>query len=130
MVALEPGEPLLLYIVATAEAVSMVLVAERPEPCQHQEPRNASTSGSRSQGLELVKQPRVEEVVGSQLLDVSPAQAHGGTNTAIGSQLSEVTSGLDDQESQIPEASTDPGGQGPLEPEPMEVDVPEPRPLP
>jgi hypothetical protein len=32
MVALEPSEPLLLYIVATAEVVSMVLVAERPEP--------------------------------------------------------------------------------------------------
>jgi hypothetical protein len=32
MVALEPGEPLLLYIMATAEVVSMVLVAERPEP--------------------------------------------------------------------------------------------------
>jgi hypothetical protein len=32
MVALEPGEPLLLYITATAEAVSMVLVAEWSEP--------------------------------------------------------------------------------------------------
>jgi hypothetical protein len=32
MVALELGEPLLLYITATAEAVSMVLVAERSEP--------------------------------------------------------------------------------------------------
>jgi hypothetical protein len=35
MVALEPGEPLLLYIVATAEAVSRVLVAEWSEPHQH-----------------------------------------------------------------------------------------------
>jgi hypothetical protein len=34
MVAPEPGEPLLLYIVATADARSMVLVAERPEPHQ------------------------------------------------------------------------------------------------
>jgi hypothetical protein len=32
VVAPEPGEPLLLYIVASSEAVSMVLVAERPDP--------------------------------------------------------------------------------------------------
>jgi hypothetical protein len=32
MVAPEPGEPLLLYIAATSEAMSMVLVAERPDP--------------------------------------------------------------------------------------------------
>jgi hypothetical protein len=31
MVAPEPGEPLLLYIVATSEAVSMVLVTEWPD---------------------------------------------------------------------------------------------------
>jgi hypothetical protein len=31
-VASEPGEPLLLYIVAIAEAMSMMLVTERPEP--------------------------------------------------------------------------------------------------
>jgi hypothetical protein len=34
LVAPEPGEPLLLYIVAIADAVSMVLVTERPEPHQ------------------------------------------------------------------------------------------------
>jgi hypothetical protein len=34
MVALEPGEPLLLYIAATANEVSMMLVVERPEPHQ------------------------------------------------------------------------------------------------
>jgi hypothetical protein len=28
-----PGEPLLLYIVTTTDVVSMVLVAEQPEPC-------------------------------------------------------------------------------------------------
>jgi hypothetical protein len=39
MVALKPSEPLLLYIVVTADVVSMVLVAERPEPCQNQEPK-------------------------------------------------------------------------------------------
>jgi hypothetical protein len=48
MVASKPGEPLLLYITATAEAMSMVLVAERPEPCQHQELKWTSASGSRS----------------------------------------------------------------------------------
>jgi hypothetical protein len=32
MVAPEPDERLMLYIMATAEVVSMVLVAERPEP--------------------------------------------------------------------------------------------------
>jgi hypothetical protein len=32
MVALEPDEPLLLYVVATADVISMVLVAEWPEP--------------------------------------------------------------------------------------------------
>jgi hypothetical protein len=31
MVAPEPGEPLLLYITSTAEAVSMELVAKRPD---------------------------------------------------------------------------------------------------
>jgi hypothetical protein len=39
MVAPEPREPLLLYIATTVEAVSMVLVVERPEPRQHQEPK-------------------------------------------------------------------------------------------
>jgi hypothetical protein len=39
MVALKPSEPLLLYIMVTADVVSMVLVAERPEPCQNQEPK-------------------------------------------------------------------------------------------
>jgi hypothetical protein len=34
MVAPEPGEPLLLYIMAIADAVSMVLVMERPKPHQ------------------------------------------------------------------------------------------------
>jgi hypothetical protein len=32
VVAPEPGEPLLLYIAATAEAMSMVMVAEQPDP--------------------------------------------------------------------------------------------------
>jgi dsDNA-binding SOS-regulon protein len=46
MVAPEPGEPLLLYIMATTEVVSMVLVAERSEPQQTQVPKGASASSS------------------------------------------------------------------------------------
>jgi hypothetical protein len=46
MVALEPGEPLLLYITTMAEAVSMVLVAERSEPLLPQAPKGATTFGS------------------------------------------------------------------------------------
>jgi hypothetical protein len=39
MVAPEPDEPLLLFIVATTEVVNMVLVVERPEPQQPQVPK-------------------------------------------------------------------------------------------
>jgi hypothetical protein len=46
VVASEPGEPLLLYIAATAEVVSMVLVAERPEPLVAHEHGSSSASGS------------------------------------------------------------------------------------
>jgi hypothetical protein len=49
MVAPEPGEPLLLYIAATSEAVSMVLVAERPGPHGLQELGSSSATGSGSQ---------------------------------------------------------------------------------
>jgi hypothetical protein len=48
MVALEPDEPLLLYIMATTDVVSMVLVAERPEPQQPQALKGAPTADSRS----------------------------------------------------------------------------------
>jgi hypothetical protein len=48
-VALEPGEPLLLYIVATADAMSMVLVTERLEPHRQQEPEAEEASGSQPQ---------------------------------------------------------------------------------
>jgi hypothetical protein len=48
MVAPEPGEPLLLYITATSEAVSMVLVAERPDPHAPHELGSSSTGGSGS----------------------------------------------------------------------------------
>jgi hypothetical protein len=46
MVAPEPGEPLLLYIADTSEAVSMVLVTERPDPHAPHEPRATNGPGS------------------------------------------------------------------------------------
>jgi hypothetical protein len=49
MVALKPGEPLVLYITITIEVVSMVLVAEQPKPQQPQVPKGALVAGSRSQ---------------------------------------------------------------------------------
>jgi hypothetical protein len=83
MVALEPGEPLLLYIAATSEAVSMVLVAERPDPhglhelgsssadgSGSQDPGSAEKSraadGSRSQDLGSAEEPKADTVAGSQ----------------------------------------------------------------
>jgi hypothetical protein len=48
MVAPEPSEPLLLYIVATSEAVSMVLVTELPDPHALHELRSSSADGSGS----------------------------------------------------------------------------------
>jgi hypothetical protein len=45
MVAPEPGEPLLLDIAATSEAVSMVLVAEQPDSHAPHEIRSSSASG-------------------------------------------------------------------------------------
>jgi hypothetical protein len=66
MVASEPGEPLLLYVTAIAEAVSMVLVAERPEePPQPQETKEASANGSGSQDPEPAGSLRVEVAAGS-----------------------------------------------------------------
>jgi hypothetical protein len=65
MVALEPGELLLLYIVATAEAVSMVLVVERSDPHSPHELGSSSTDGSGSQDPGPPEDPRNVGVVGS-----------------------------------------------------------------
>jgi hypothetical protein len=46
MVAPEPGDSLLLYIMVIVDTVSMVLVMERPEPCQPQEPKAEEALGS------------------------------------------------------------------------------------
>jgi dsDNA-binding SOS-regulon protein len=59
MVALEPGEPLLVYFTATTEVVSMVLVAERSKPPQPQEIKEASANGSGSQDTEPAGRPGV-----------------------------------------------------------------------
>jgi hypothetical protein len=48
MVAPEPGEPLLLYIAATVEAVSMALVIEWLDPLTPHELGSISTNGSAS----------------------------------------------------------------------------------
>jgi hypothetical protein len=72
MVALEPDEPLLLYVVATADVISMVLVAEWPEPLrptprQPQVLKGAPAAGSGSQDLDPAKGPRDQEAFGSQI---------------------------------------------------------------
>jgi hypothetical protein len=72
MVAPEPGEPLLLYITATAEAVSMVLVTERSEPPQPQETKETSVNSSGSQDMEPAS-PEVRVTAGSQLPEASLA---------------------------------------------------------
>jgi hypothetical protein len=82
MVALEPSEPLLLYITATAEFDSLVLVAERLDP-QPQVPKAALARGSGSKDSEPMG-----EVVGSQLPE--PSLAH---ETQIGSQSLEPIPG-------------------------------------
>jgi hypothetical protein len=76
MVASEPGEPLLLYIMTTVEVVSMVLVVERPEAQQHQVSKGASVGGYGSQDPEPAEEPRVEEAVGSQSPEASLAPEH------------------------------------------------------
>jgi hypothetical protein len=93
MVAPEPAEPLLLYIAATTEVVSMVLVIERPYPTPPppHELRSSSTRGSGSQDPGSTENPGAGESAGSQLPEVSPT--HGDT----GSHRPEAISGPDDQ---------------------------------
>jgi hypothetical protein len=79
MVAPEPGEPLLLYIVATVEAVSMVLVTERPDPHTPFELGSSSASGSGSQDPGPAEELRAREAAGSQLPEVYPAHGDIGS---------------------------------------------------
>jgi hypothetical protein len=106
MVAPEPGEPLLLYITATTEVMTMVLVAERPEPKQPLELKGAPAVGSGSQDLDPVEGSRDQEASGSQLPEptLSPksqirSRLPKGTwklhQGASGSQISKPTLGLD-----------------------------------
>jgi hypothetical protein len=73
MVAPKPGEPLLLFITVTAEAVSMVLIVERSEPPQPQMTKETSANGSGSQDLELAGSPEVGVATGFQLPETSLA---------------------------------------------------------
>jgi hypothetical protein len=113
MVTLEPSEPLLLYIAVTAQAASMVLVAERSEPHQPQERKGSTAGSSGSQDPEPA-----EEVVGSQLM--APSTATEPLEPTLGSNDQEATG------SQFPEVDADPRVQESPEPEPMEVDAPNP----
>jgi hypothetical protein len=65
MVALEPDEPLLLYITATLEAVSMVLVTERSDPHSLHELESSSTDGSGSQDSGPTEKPGAADGSGS-----------------------------------------------------------------
>jgi hypothetical protein len=75
MVAPEPGEPLLLYIAATSEAVSMVLVAERPDPHGLHDLGSSSADESGSQDPEPAEEPRAAGGSGSP--DPGPADEPG-----------------------------------------------------
>jgi hypothetical protein len=65
MVAPEPGEPLLLYIAATSEAVSMVLVIVRPDPHDLHELGGTSTDGSGSKDPGPAEGPDADAAAGS-----------------------------------------------------------------
>jgi hypothetical protein len=95
MVAPEPSEPLLLYIVATSEAMSMMLVAERPDPHNLHELGSSSTDGSGSQDQRRTEEPAAIPAAGSQ----SSEAATGPPNqTVMGSQTSELPPGTEDRE--------------------------------
>jgi hypothetical protein len=66
MVAPKSGEPLLLYIAATSEAVSMVLIAERPDPHTPHELGSSSADGSGSLDPRPVEEPGAAGRSGSQ----------------------------------------------------------------
>jgi hypothetical protein len=108
MVAPEPGEPLLLYIASTSEAVSMVLVAERPDPHNPHELRSSSADGSGSQDLRPMEEPRTVAVAGSQSLE---ATAGPRDQAVVGSQTSDVSPDAEDREL--------------TRPAPMEIDAPD-----
>jgi hypothetical protein len=109
MVAPELGEPLLLYIAATSEAVRAMLVAERPDPHSMRGLESSSTGGSGSQNPGPVGEPGAVAAAGSQS---SEAAAGPDDQAVVGPQTSEVS--LDAEDHELPE------------PAPMEIDAPDP----
>jgi hypothetical protein len=91
MVAPEPGEPLLLYISAMVDAISMVLVAERLEPPQTLTSQGAAANGLGSQDSEHTEVPREGDAVESHEPEATPAP-----EPQVGSQPPEDTMGPDD----------------------------------
>jgi hypothetical protein len=108
----------------------MVLAAERPEPPQPQEIKEASTNGLGSQGLEPARSPEVGVVAGSQLPEASLApECQTRPDNVTRSQLPEASSGpgnLEDTAPWLLEAFSGLESHDPLGPEPMEVDEPDP----
>jgi hypothetical protein len=76
MVAPKLGEPLLLYIAATSEAMSMVLVTEQPDSHSTHELGSSYATGSGSQDPGPMEEPGVVVAAGAQ----SPDAAMGPHN--------------------------------------------------
>jgi hypothetical protein len=87
MEAPEPGKPLLFYITATSEAMSMVLVTERLGPHDLHELGSSSADGSGSQDPRPAEEPGAIDGLGSQ--DPGPAE-EPGADAAAGWPLSEI----------------------------------------
>jgi hypothetical protein len=71
MVALELGEHLLLYIMATTELVSMVLFTKRPELEQPQALKGAPTAKSGSQDIDHAEGLWDREASGPQIAEAT-----------------------------------------------------------
>jgi hypothetical protein len=141
MVASKLSEPLLFHITATSKVVSMVIVVEWPEPKHPQALKGALTTESRSQDPDPAEGPRDQEAFGSQLPEPTLSLEHQiwsqllevpsgpEDQQAFGSQISEPTLGPDSQHttgSQPLEMPWGPRVQEPPDPEPMEIDPPDP----
>jgi hypothetical protein len=87
MVAPEPDEPLLLYIAATSEAVSMVLVAERSDPHDLHELGSSSADGSGSQDPGPADEPGADAVGRSQSPEAAMDPPDQGVTGSLGSVL-------------------------------------------
>jgi hypothetical protein len=103
MVAPEPGEPLLLYIAAISEVMSMVQVAEQPDPHDLRELGSSSTDGSGSQDPRPVEELGAADRSGSQ--DLGPAE-ESGADAAAGSQSPEAPTGPLTRESRGPQVQS------------------------